>query len=107
MTEKQLQAAVIDLAELLHYSYYHTHDSRRSVAGFPDMVLVKDRIIFVELKSETGRLTKEQEGWRDDIQAAGGEWYLVRPMDLRWLAGLLKRPLQSKVPQRGVEAEIE
>ena len=32
--------------------------------GFPDMVMVKPpRLIFAELKSETGKLTKEQEDW--------------------------------------------
>jgi len=91
MTERELQAAVIDLAKLLNWSYYHTYSSRRSVAGFPDLVLVKDRIIFVELKSETGRLTKEQEQWRDSLRVAGVEWYLVRPTGLSDFAQVLQR----------------
>ena len=89
MTEAELQNAVIDLCKLLNIAYYHTYNSRRSVAGFPDLVLVKDRIIFVELKSEKGRLSPSQRQWRDDIQGAGGEWWLVRPSDLEGFANLL------------------
>jgi hypothetical protein len=44
--------------------------------------LVRDRILFVELKTLGGRLEPEQKVWRDRIQAAHGEWYLWRP-DMR------------------------
>ena len=97
MTEAELQNAVIDLCKLLNWSYYHTYNSRRSVPGFPDMCLVKDRIIFVELKSEKGRLSPAQRQWRDDIQGAGGEWYLIRPTGLADFAKVLQAPLQNKL----------
>ena len=73
MTEKELQSAVIDIATRLGFSHYHTHDSRRSAKGFPDLVLASDerqtdeqgfnRVLFVELKAENGRLTDEQMKW--------------------------------------------
>lgn len=66
MTEAELQSAVIDLARYLGYEHYHTHNSRRSPAGFPDLVLVhrtSGRLIFAELKSATGRLSDHQRGW--------------------------------------------
>ena len=97
MTEKELQAAVIELCKLFGWAYYHTYNSRRSVAGFPDLVLVRDRIIFVELKSEKGRLSEAQAVWADDIFTAGGEWHLVRPSDLKEFAARL----QSKVLGNG------
>lgn len=51
-------------------------------AGFPDLVLVRgDRLVFAELKSETGQLTAEQEAWRDALRATHGECYLWRPSD--------------------------
>jgi hypothetical protein len=40
-TEKQFMAQVIQLARLRKWLVYHTHDARRSVAGFPDLVLVR------------------------------------------------------------------
>lgn len=50
-------------------------------AGFPDLVCVRDRVIFVELKSRTGRLTPEQERWRQDLVAAGAEYHVLKPSD--------------------------
>jgi hypothetical protein len=45
---------------------YHTHDSRYSQPGFPDLVLVhprKKRIIFAELKRDDEYPTTEQRLW--------------------------------------------
>ena len=48
----------------------------------PDLVLVRDRIVFAEVKSHSGWLSGEQKAWRDRIVFAGGEWHLWRP-DMR------------------------
>lgn len=64
VTEAQLQATVLELALHRGWLSYHTHDSRRSAAGFPDLVLVRgDRLVAAELKSERGRPTPEQRQW--------------------------------------------
>ena len=60
-------------------------------AGFPDLVLVRDRVIFAEVKSAGGQLEPEQRAWRDRIQGAGGEWHLWRPGDRDRITELLKR----------------
>ena len=63
MTEAQLQAAIVDLAKWTGWWVWHCYDSRKSAPGFPDLVLVHretGRTLFRELKSATGRLTKEQ-----------------------------------------------
>ena len=70
VSEKQFQAQVLQLAKLSGWLTYHTHDSRRSQAGFPDLVLVRPpAILFAELKSETGRVRPEQAAW---LEALGG-----------------------------------
>jgi len=56
--------------------FYHTHDSRRSVAGFPDYCLVVNtpsgpQLLFLELKREGGRPTPEQVGWLRSLAQAG------------------------------------
>lgn len=51
-------------------------------AGFPDLCLVRDRVIFVELKNEKGRVTEEQREWIAALQVAGVEAYVWRPDDL-------------------------
>lgn len=82
LTEKDLQSLVLDVARVAGYRHYHTHDSRRSPHGFPDLVLVgRGRIMFVELKSEAGKLSDQQQRWIEDLQAAGAEVYVWRPRD--------------------------
>ena len=41
MTETQLQSAIIELARLTGWLVYHTHDSRHSAKGFPDLCMVR------------------------------------------------------------------
>lgn len=95
MNERQLQSQVIDLARLHGWKVWHFHDSRRQVApgvlvgdsdaaGFPDLVLVhaqRGRILFRELKSNKGRLTVMQEQTLLDLQAAGMDAAVWRPID--------------------------
>ena len=51
VTEKAFQEQVIQLAMLCGFLQYHTRDSRRSAAGFPDLILIRDEsLIAAELK---------------------------------------------------------
>lgn len=60
-SEDQFQSAVIELALFHQYDVtYHNPDSRRSQAGFPDLVLDADVWRPSDLKS--GRVTKELKG---------------------------------------------
>ena len=93
MTETQLQRAIIQLAELFGWLVYHTHDSRHSQPGFPDLVLVRGgRIIFVELKSAKGTVSKDQEEWLKRLSATKAEVWVWRPAD--WLSGAIERVLK-------------
>ena len=81
ISEAAWQRTVVDAARRLGWSVYHTFDSRRSASGFPDLVLVRDRIIYVELKSAKGRQSAAQMAWAHALSAAGAEVYLFRPDD--------------------------
>ena len=62
--------AVMALATLLKWRTYHTHDSRHSAAGFPDLVLVKEgRLLFVETKAVGKSPTLEQRMWLAALSA--------------------------------------
>jgi hypothetical protein len=95
MSERELQKNVIDYARKLGYTLiYHTWNSIHSPSGFPDLVLCRPsdkRIIYIELKSEKGHLTKwnpmrpnwtSQEEWIEGLEACGQEVYVFRPSDL-------------------------
>lgn len=80
LTEKQFMAQVIQLAKLFGWRVYHTHDSRRSVAGFPDLVLLKGEVLLVaELKVGKNDVTDEQWGWLRSFEQAGGRTFVWYP----------------------------
>ena len=94
MTEKDLQALVVGAADAGGWLVYHTHDSRRSPAGFPDLVLVRGtEVLFVELKSERGRVRPDQQVWMDALDRvdtiSNG---IVRPSQADQLVGRLMAP---------------
>lgn len=95
-SERAFQAAVIALAEVLGYRWYHTNRSDRSPAGFPDLVLVRPaskgrrgRVIFAELKAHKEMATPAQAAWLRALLDAGAEAHLWRPDDFDRIAALL------------------
>jgi len=96
ITERQFQDnQVIRLAEMLGYIVYHTHDSRRSNAGFPDLVMVHPdqpgRVIIAELKRVGGRPTDEQVIWLSLLNGGRIESYLWDPRDYSEIEAVLMR----------------
>lgn len=91
-TEKQLLEKVRKVALLTGWRFYHTWNSFRSAKGFPDCVLAKKgKILFLELKSATGKVTAEQMGWLESLQPGCYLARVIRPSDFDWLVEELKR----------------
>lgn len=92
-TEREWQRHVVSLAQLQAWAPYHTHDSRRSQRGFPDLVLVRPpRVIFSELKTNKGRVRPEQKWWRSLLEGCPGvEYYLWRPSEESQVREVLAR----------------
>lgn len=83
MSEDQLQDKVEGLCRELGWLAYHTHNSRRSQKGFPDLVMVRgSRVVWRELKTMTGKPTPEQRVWLAALAATGADVGLWRPIDL-------------------------
>ena len=102
VSEKDFQRAVLDLAHTLGWKTMHFHDSRRQVkpgvfvgdtdaAGFPDLVLVRERVVYAEMKAESGRLSKAQLGWLEVLGYAGQEAYVWRPSSWEFIEHVLAR----------------
>lgn len=72
-SEKVFQAAVIRLAQAHGWRCYHTFDSRRSHAGWPDLTLVRNGVLVVaELKRDKGHVSAEQAEWLELLRAVPG-----------------------------------
>jgi hypothetical protein len=91
VSEKDFQKAVTDALNALGWRWYHSRPAQTSKgwrtalsgdAGYPDITAVRrDRILFIELKAEKGRLSEEQGAWLADLGAAGAEAFCWRPSD--------------------------
>ena len=81
--EKDFQGQLMKVVDMLGGLAYHTHDSRRSAKGYPDLTIVTPglnrRVIWAELKAGKREPTEDQRIWLKalpDHQA-----YLWRPDD--------------------------
>lgn len=92
MREKDLQSRVERLARSCGWLVYHTHDSRRSGPGFPDLVMVRGRrVLWRELKTMKGRASDHQRRWIEALFDAGQDAGVWRPLD--WFDGTIGREL--------------
>lgn len=94
MTERELQDAVAELAELFNWKFYHTHTSKHSAAGYPDCALVRDgRLVYAELKTQAGVVSAAQAAWLDALARVPGVVAEVwRPED--WHSGHIEGVLR-------------
>jgi len=92
ISERQFQAAVMKIAAQLGWTFYHTYDSIGSQAGFPDLVLAKQDqcLIFAELKTEKGKVSKEQQKWMDLLDRTGVYVYVWRPSMMEKIVEILR-----------------
>lgn len=92
MTEAELQGWVATSARMLGWLVYHTYDSRRSEAGYPDTTLVRgSRLVYAELKSMRGKVTAAQQQWLDALRRVPGvEVYVWRPDELDTILDILR-----------------
>ena len=95
ISEKDFQRTVVEYCHALGYLVFHQIDmgfkdpetgrqsySRRIGPGFPDLVIAgHGRVIFAELKSEKGKLSKDQQAWLQLLSDAGEKWFVWRPSD--------------------------
>lgn len=108
LTEAEFQAQIVELAERLGWWWMHVEkrlvsrddgrDHYRETPtkgplgkGWPDLVLVRDRVIYVELKALRGTLKPEQKTVRDALRDADAEWYRWDPRDFDEAVAVLTR----------------
>lgn len=80
VSEAEFQANILEFVRTLGLQAYHTHDSRRSQPGFPDLVIVgRKRVLFRELKTMSGVVSDDQKYWLSILHAAGADVAIWRP----------------------------
>jgi hypothetical protein len=82
MGEDVLQSHVLEMCKSLGLLAYHTFDSRRSVPGFPDLVIVgQNGVLYRELKRRNGKVRRDQVHWLVALRVAGQDADVWRPED--------------------------
>jgi hypothetical protein len=97
MSEATLLTSVRQMAKLGKWLAFHDTDSRRNNPGLPDLVLLHPetgRLLFVELKSATGRIRPEQQQWIDALHRGGHTVRVWRPE--QWHDGTIARALVTE-----------
>jgi hypothetical protein len=100
--EQSFQTCVLEVARLAGWRTLHILPARRADGswrtpvggdgkGWPDLTLVRPpRLLFVELKSENGKLRPEQRDWLDRLRLLPqAEVYLWTPRDWDELVDVL------------------
>ena len=96
MAEKELQKNIRDLAKVMGWDFvYSIPDSRMATArGMPDLLMLKEkRLLFAELKTQSGKLRLEQRQVLYLLEIVEGvEVHVWRPSD--WLDVTIERILK-------------
>ena len=93
MNEKDFDSQIRDMVKLYRWDFaYHTWNAKHSAQGFPDWVLVRDRrIVALELKGTTGKLTDDQVICLEMLRLSGKvEVYALWPEDSDLAVEILK-----------------
>ena len=85
--ENEIQSQVRDYLRLKNWYVIRNQQGLGSHRGQADLTTVKNgRVIFIEIKTGKGKLSKHQEKFRDDILSHGGEYVVIRSLDeiMQW-----------------------
>jgi len=90
--EAEWRRYVIGSARLAGWTVFYWQDSRRTTPGWPDLALLRvPDFILVELKTNTGRLTRQQQLCIAELQACGLNVHVWRPEDEASVMQYLRR----------------
>jgi hypothetical protein len=98
-SERDFQDIVRGFATIMGWGpIYHTHNSQRSDPGFPDLVMLRDDVLlFIELKTQKGKVRTEQESWGQALVQVEGavpwnvKYRIWRPSDWDQIVETLAR----------------
>jgi hypothetical protein len=106
LSEADWQTQVLELAALYRWTVLHVGDARREVvdhdggrhlvgdaqaAGLPDLLLIRDRILWRELKTDRGPIRPAQRRILEQLRAAGADAGIWRPRDVDRVVAELRR----------------
>jgi hypothetical protein len=100
VTERDFSKQIVTIAHEYGWMVAHFHQlqGRKGIwitpaaadgKGFPDIVLVRERLIFAELKVGYNPLRVDQQRWLDALLGTGAEAYVWKPKDIDQIEEIL------------------
>ena len=81
LTEKQIRNQIQSYLRWAGWFVYYNFGGPYSYSGLSDLVAVRDgQVVFVEIKSKSGKQSDEQRKFQHDLEAAGGRYVLARDL---------------------------
>ena len=98
LSEADFQRQVVHVAQLNGWKVYSIPDSRRAtMAGYPDLTMWRGkRLVFAELKRESGKLSVQQKIVLDELQNLPVEVYVWKPSNWDAIETILSRAYKPK-----------
>jgi VRR-NUC domain len=100
ISEQDFQQTVTDALTAFGWRWIHFRPARTERGwrtalsgspGYPDITAVRgDRILFIEMKAQNGKLRDEQRGWLSALGAAGAEVHCWRPDEWALIEELIR-----------------
>ena len=106
LSERDFQQQIIDYAHLKKWHVAHFRKVRvqrqdgttyyetpvvADGAGFPDLCLCRgERLVFVEVKADNGRLSQEQKDWLRALATTRNEAHMWQPRDWPMIEAILR-----------------
>ena len=94
VSEAAFMAAVVKIARQHTWLVYHTHNSKRSPEGFPDLICARagSPLLAIETKTDTGQVTPAQAAWLAALgQCTGVVAEVWRPQDMEEICRTLRQ----------------
>jgi hypothetical protein len=109
MSEAELQALIVAELEAGGWNYFHDKSKKKNKAGkILDLYCWRETSLWIECKTERGKLTPEQQDTVNSLRAAGVEVFVVRPSGFEGMAARLRsrNPLQRTGDNRNNRADM-
>lgn len=101
----KLQKAIVETARrhgwtVAHFTQVKTEYGWRVPVsadgkGFPDLILVRDRLVAVEVKGDGDSMRPDQKKWQSALLMAGVEYHIWTPK--KWIEGEIEELLSARV----------
>ena len=80
--ESSIQSHIKHYLMAKGWMVWKNHQSLGSYKGLADLTAIRNGIIiFIEVKTEKGKLSEHQKQFRDDIIRNGGNFFVARSLD--------------------------